>query len=206
MTNYALPTSIGIANITLRAQNAVAYEESPFTFAGQVQTSTGERWLADVSIPPVRDDLAEEWVAFLVKLRGMTHTFLMGDPNRTIARGSARGTDTVTVNGGSQTGEALNINTDQINAKGYLLPGDYIQLGSGSTSTLHKVLETVDTSAIDGSATVTLWPAIRTAPASGATVVVEDAKGRFRLASNTTEWSINETSVYGISFSAMEAI
>ena len=55
----SLPTSIGIAQIELRATNAVAISRSPFTFATQVHAYTGQSWQADVSLPSIRRDLAE---------------------------------------------------------------------------------------------------------------------------------------------------
>ena len=51
------PNSIGIAEITLRARNAVAISESPFSFNQQIVRHAGQRWEADVTIPPVRRDL-----------------------------------------------------------------------------------------------------------------------------------------------------
>ena len=81
------PTSIGIANIELSASNAVAVSRSPFTFSQQVHTYPGQMWSATVSIPPVRKDLAEPWVAFLLSLRGQTGTLLLGDPNNTTPQG-----------------------------------------------------------------------------------------------------------------------
>jgi len=200
-----LPTHTGIRGVSLRAINAVAYERSPFTFAGQAQASAGQMWAADVTLPPMKYEDAERWIAWLVSLRGQFGTFTMGDPMRCIARGSARGTDTVTVNGAGQTGQDIGIVSDQASKLGYLLAGDYIQLGSGSTATLHKVLVDADTDA-SGNATVTLWPSVRTAPSNGATVTVQSTVGRWRLAGNETEWSVNEASIYGINFSAMEAI
>lgn len=207
MTTYplTLPTHTGIRSINIRAVNVVAYERSPFTLSGQAQASAGQGWAADVTLPPMKYEDAEQWNAWLLSLRGQFGTFLMGDPMRCIARGSARGTDTVTVNGAGQTGENLNITSDQLSELDYLKAGDYIQLGSGISTTLHKVLVDVDTDA-SGNATLTLWPHVRTAPSNGATVVVENAKGRWRLSSNESEWSVNEASIYGISFSAMEAI
>lgn len=207
MTTYplTLPTHTGIRSINIRAVNVVAYERSPFTLSGQAQASAGQGWAADVTLPPMKYEDAEQWNAWLLSLRGQFGTFLMGDPVRALARGSARGTDTVTVNGAGQTGENLNITSDQLSALEYLKAGDYIQLGSGISTTLHKVLVDVDTDA-SGNATLTLWPHVRTAPSNGATVVVENAKGRWRLSSNESEWSVNEASIYGISFSAMEAI
>lgn len=201
----SLPTHTGIRSINLRAINAVAYERSPFTFAGQAQASAGQMWAADVTLPPMKRADAEQWVAWLTSLRGQFGTFIMGDPISAIARGTARGTDTVTVNGGSQTGQDLDITSDQLSETGYLLAGDYIQLGTGATTSLHKVLVDADTDG-SGNATLTLWPNVRTAPANGATVTVQSAKGRWRLAGNESEWSVSEASIYGISFSAMEAV
>lgn len=199
------PSHTGIRSVSLRAINAVVYERSPFTFAGQAQASAGQMWGADVTLPPMKYADAERWVAWLVSLRGQFGHFTMGDPMRCVARGSARGTDTVTVTGAGQTGQDLNITSNQLSKTGYLLAGDYIQLGSGSTATLHKVLVDADTSGT-GTATLTLWPSVRTAPSNGATVTVQNTVGRWQLAGNETEWSVNEAMIYGISFSAMERL
>jgi hypothetical protein len=84
-----------------------------------------------------------------------------------------------------------------------LLAGDYIQLGSAGTATLHKVL--VDYTGTGSAADLEIWPAIRTDhTASSATL--SNAKGNFRLSTNEQAWSINEASIYGITFGAMEAI
>lgn len=199
------PSHTGIRGVSLRAINSVAYDRSPFTFAGQAQANAGQMWAADVTLPPMKYADAERWIAWLISLRGQFGTFNMGDPARAVARGTARGTDTVTVNGAGQTGQDLNITSDQLSETGYLLAGDYIQIGSGSTATLHKVLVDADTDA-SGDATLTLWPSVRTAPTDGAAVVVQSAVGRWRLAGNETEWSVNEAMIYGLSFSAMEAV
>jgi len=39
-----------------------------------------------------------------------------------------------------------------------------------------------------------------------ATVIYNNAKGVFRLATNITSWSINNSSTYGISFDAIEVL
>lgn len=381
----ALPSHTGLRAIELRATNAVAYSRSPFTFAGQAFAYPGQMWQADVTLPPMKRADAEQWVAWLVSLRGQLGTFLMGDPIGASPRGAAlaakknllfyteqfnnaawsknrttvtadsgispdgvtsadalvettdTGTHTITdsvscsastayvwsiyvkqvpggtqrvrlrasdsggfindalfnfntnqlvtpgatkgfesvgngwyrvwvsgttsaaattlsldiwqlqgdtstssytgdgvssvliwgaqveagsvpttyqpifagygpfVNGASQTGASLVIDGASPDEVGYLLPGDYIQLGSGSTATLHKVLEQVDTDS-SGNATLTLWPHIRTAPADNAAVTIGNTVGRWRLASNESSWSVNEASIYGISFTAMEAV
>lgn len=201
-----LPTESGIATINLRAINAVAISESPFTFKQQVIEHSGQRWEAEVAMPPMLRADAEAWVTFLVSLRGVKGTFLLGDPLGATPRGSASITQgTPVVNGAAQTGDSLTIDGCPNSATGYLKAGDYIQLGGGSSATLHKVLSDVNTNA-SGQANLDLWPSIRTAPADNATVVVTDAKGLFRLASNQTNWSINEASIYGVNFAALEAI
>jgi hypothetical protein len=148
---------------------------------------------------------AENWVAFLLSLKGQVGTFLLGDPNCFDAQGSARTTPgTPLVNGASQTGDTLIIDGLPTSVTGYLLPGDYIQLGSGSTAQLYKVLTQVDTSG--GGATLDLWPNLRSSPGDNTAVVVANTKGRFRLKDNITQWNINEISSYGITFDCVEAI
>jgi len=83
--------------------------------------------------------------------------------------------------------------------------GDYIQLGSGSTTTLHKVLADVDSDGT-GQATFDIWPNVRRTVANDEAVVVSNTKGHFRLSSSLSSWSINNSSVYGISFDAVEVI
>lgn len=201
-----LPTASGIAQINLRAVNSVSISESPFTFKQQVIEHTGQRWEAEVSMPPMQRADAEQWISFLVSLAGVKGTFLLGDPSASTPRGSASTTPgTPVVNGAGQTGASLTIDGCPTSATGYLKAGDYIQLGGGSSATLHKVLTDVNTDA-SGQASLDLWPYIRTAPADDATIIVSDAKGLFRLASNQTDWSINNASIYGVTFPAIEAI
>lgn len=201
----SLPTSIGIAQIELRATNAVAVSRSPFTFSTQVHAYTGSAWQADVSLPSIRRDLAEDWVAWLLSLRGQLGTFYLGDPNAVTPRGSARDTDTILVNGATSSGNTLAIYSAPLGQTGYLKAGDYIQVGTGTSRQLFKVLADVNTNG-SGQATVDIWPDVRTSIANNAAVTVENTKGIFRLASNEQGFSINEASFYGISFGAMEAL
>ena len=201
----AMPNT-NLARIRLVARNAVAFTTSPFTFSQQVYRHQGQGFEADISLPAMKREDAEVWVAWLLRMRGQYGTFLLGDPANATPRGSAASTPgTPVVNGASQTGDNLNIDGLPISVTGYLKAGDYIQLGSGATATLHKVLQDVDTSGT-GTATLNLFPGVRTAPSDGAVVVVSDAKGVFRLNTNETSWDINEATIYGISFGAVEAI
>jgi precorrin-3B methylase len=127
----------------------------------------------------------------------------MGDPLGATARGTLGGTPVV--NGAAQIGASLNIDGCTVSVTNWLKAGDYIQLGAASTATLHKILQDVNTNA-SGQATLDIWPSMRTAPTAGATVIISNAVGRFRLNSGQQDWSINNISSYGITFAAVEAI
>ena len=200
------PTQTGVAAVEFTATDVVSVSQSPFTFSQQVVRHAGARWSATISIPPVKRSDSEYWNSFLLRLRGQFGTFLLGDPNGATPRGSAASAaGTPVVNGASQTGNELAIDGLPASATGYLKAGDYIQLGSASTSRLYKVLEDVDSNG-SGEATLNLWPDLRSSPADGATVVVSNAKGVFRLSNNEAVWTINNAGFYSISFAAVEAL
>lgn len=192
----ALPTVTRVRSIDLTAINAVAYSQSPFTFSGQAHAYQGQMWQADVSLPPMRRTAAEQWIAFLLSLRGQYGTFLLGDPTCSNIRGTATSCS-ITGSSGDNTVSAT------VPSGETLLAGDYIQLGTGSNAALHKVL--VDYTGTGAAADLEIWPALRTARTS-ASATLSNAKGNFRLSSNQQNWSINEAAIYGITFGAMEAI
>lgn len=198
----SLPTITGIANIVITARNSVAVATSPFTLTTQVMQHQGSRWEASVTLPPMKRASAEEWIAFLISLNGAYGTFLLGDPMGATARGSAStAAGTPLVNGGSQTGSTLNIDGAPNNATGYLKAGDYIQVGTN----LYKVLADANSNG-SGQVSIDIWPRLRSSPADNAAVVVAGAKGLFRLSSSDASFSIDNASVYGINFSAVEAL
>ena len=198
-----LPSHTGIQNITLRAVNTVGMSMSPFTYQQQTVAHAGQRWECDITLPAMNRADAEQWVAFLVSLRGRFGTFTLGDPVGATPRGSAGGTPLV--NGASQTGGTLNIDGCTASQTGWLKAGDYIQLGTAGSATLHKVLADADSNG-SGQVALDIWPFIRTAPSDNATVVVTNTIGRFRLADNEQNWNIRETALYGITFGGVEAI
>ena len=192
----SLPTVTGIAQIELRAINAVAYSQSPFTFAGQAHAYSGEMWQADISLPPMHRDKAESWISFLMSLRGQYGTFLLNDPAALSPQGTATAA-TITGSLGDRTVDCTVTSGDTLKA------GDYIQLGSGSTSKLHKVLE--DYTGTGSAADLEIWPALRST-VSSASADLTSPSGVFRLSTNEQAWSINEASFYGITFGAIEAL
>ena len=187
----SLPTNIGMASIELRAKNTVAVSSSPFTYKQTVYAYDGQMWEADVTLPPMNRDDAESWIAFLMSLKGRYGTFLLNDPSATSVRGTAT---SATITGSAGDSSVT------VTMTGTLKAGDYIQLGTASDATLHKVL--VDKS---GSGTLEIWPKLRKARSS-VSADLTSASGLFRLASNETSWSVNDASFYGISFGATEVV
>jgi hypothetical protein len=189
--------------VRLVANDVVGVSQSPFTAVQQVYRYTGQFWEADITLPPMKRADAEYWISFLLKLNGPYGTFLMGDPNGATARGVATGTPLV--NGSGQTGNELVTDGWTTSTTGILKAGDYIQLGTGATSRLYKVLDDVNSDG-SGNATLTVWPDLRSAPADNAAITVSNTKTTFRLNSAQTSWDINEATIYGLTFGAREAL
>lgn len=86
--------------------------------------------------------------------------------------------------------------------------GPYVATTSAAvtgTARLHKVLADV-TSDANGEVVIPIWPRLRESPANGAYIKTSNCVGTFRLASNERSWDVDEAKVYGVSFSAVEAI
>lgn len=190
-----------IAGITLIARNQISMSESPFTFGQQVYEHQGQRWELTVELNRLTRTDAEPWIAFLMSLRGRYGTFMAGDPTGTVPRGSAGGTPRVRNN--SQSGLLLTCYGFTSSATNILRAGDYIQLGTGGTASLHKVLQDTNTTS-GGVCTLDIWPRLRTSPSSGDAITVNSCMGRFRLGDNATPWIVRAPNIYEITFTAVE--
>ncbi len=201
-----LPAAPGFSRARFRFRSAAALTQSPFSYGGQTQAHSGQIWAADLDLPTMRREQADEWVSWLVSLNGPVGTFLLGDPDAKTPRGSAATTPGVpVVDGAGQSGEALSVRGLPVSAAGYLLNGSYFQVGSGSTARFHRLLEDVDSDG-SGNATFTFKPAIRSAPADGAAIVVANTVGLFRLPGSQFQWDTDQVSNFGVSFSVIEAL
>lgn len=199
----SFPSSIGLANINIRARTVVGVSASPFTGQQQVYKHQGQWWEAEVTLPPMKRADAEQAVAFLLKMNGQYGTFLLGDKANPATRGV--GTGTPLVNGASQTGDELITDGWTTSTTGILKAGDWIQLGSGSSTRLYKVLDDVNSDG-SGNATINIFPSLRSSPDDDAVITVSNTQGLWRLASNETEYSIDNMSIYGMTFACVEAL
>jgi len=187
------PAAIRIASLRFSAISAVARNISPFTFSSQSYNWTGTMLSGDVECPPMNRADAEELIGFLIMAARGTFYF------RDYANGTQRGnmssnpqldgahvanTTTITIDGGS----------------GSWAVGDYIQLGTGSSSKLHKITQ------VNSATSYEIFPLLRTNYPDNTTIVYSNAVGVFRLGTTTCDWSIDTAKKYGLNFSIFEAI
>jgi hypothetical protein len=197
------PTTPGIARLRITPRSVVSMSQSPFTGQQQVYKHQGQWWEAEVTLPAMTRAEAESIVAFLLSLDGSYGTFTMGDPIGTSPRGI--GTGTPLVKGAAQTGQDLLTDGWTANQTGILKAGDWIQLGTGSSTKLYKVLVDTNSNA-SGEATLTLFPKLRSSPSDNQAIYVNNTKGLWRLAAKEMPYEVNEASIYGITFACIEAL
>lgn len=199
----SLPTTKQLARIVIRRGARVAQSESIFTKSRQVYAHQGEWWEMDCYLPPMKRADAEPWVAFLVSLNGLEGSFLAGDPTGATPRGTWSGGSPILLGAHAAGVKTLSIaGVEGLTWKA----GDWLQIGTGSSSRLHKAVQ--DGSQTGGSPTVAgtleIWPRTRSAYVNGQAFVVSSAKGVWRLRDDVQDWSIERAKNYGIQFSAVE--
>lgn len=194
-----MPGERSFANVSIRANNIVEANPSPFTGNEQFYEHQGNWWTADIVLPPLKGANAARWQAFLTSLRGRAGTFLMGDPSYSGPRGAASGAPQV--NGAGQTGNTLVVDGWTPSVTGILLAGDRIGMGSGSTSRMHMVLQDVNSNG-SGQATLDIWPRLSYSPADNTVLEVQYPRAVFRLLQNDTGWGAEPGIFFSMSYSA----
>lgn len=186
-----LPNS-NFASISMRLRRANAMTESTFTLQQQVFQYTGALWEAEIQLPPMSHSDAKAWQAFILSLRGMRGTFLMGNPLHTSAGATGVQLD------GAGTIRSTNIN---VTGTGSLVAGDVFSIGSGSDTHLHMVIQ--DTT-LNGA--MDIEPPLRTTYADNTTLDFTLPKGVWRLSANDIGWDVSTASMYGFTIPCVEAI
>jgi hypothetical protein len=120
----------GFASVDMTGESLTGLAASPFTGQQQVYEWAGQFWHAKCTLPPMTRANAERWISFLLSLRGMAGTFLLGDPLGKTVQGTAGGSPIV--NGAGQSGKQLAIS----GLTGVLKAGDYFHIGSAGENRL----------------------------------------------------------------------
>ena len=182
------PSPFNLSRLSLTGVSAVSRNTSPFTMQTQQYNWPGQAWLGSVDCPPMVRADAEAVIAFL--LAAQRGTFYFQDYANPTNRGGVTGTLTVT----TATANATTLNFG--GATGSFALGDWLQI---STS-LYKVVQ------VNSSSSVEVFPVLRSSYAASTPITYANAKGVFRLASGSTEWSIDLASIYGVNFSIIEDV
>ncbi len=187
------PASIRISSLRFSAISAVARNISPFTFSSQSYNWTGTMISGDVECPPMSRANAEELIGFLIMAARGTFYF------RDFANGTQRGTMSGSpLLNGAHVANTTTITVDS--GSGSWAVGDYIQLGTDSSSKLHKITQ------VNSATSYEIFPLLRTSYPDNAAIVYSNAVGVFRLGTTTCDWSIDIAKMYGLNFSIVEAI
>lgn len=202
------PESYGIAVVDWEAASNDSYAFNPWTFDLVKQIFDGRMWRGSLTVTAQNEANGRSLSAWLTALRrggANAGTFYLGDPAAAEPLGSAKDTPgSPVVSGASQTGEALNVSGLPLSATGYLLAGDYIQIGTGTSSRLKKVLDDVDSDG-SGNATINCWPPIRTAPADTSAITVSSPQGLF-IATGISAWNVVPPAVYRATIDVAEVV
>lgn len=189
----ALPSVGGLKRISFQERNAVGMSESPFTFVQQTYEHQGDGWGAVMEFAEMERAEAEDWIGWRLSLGGRHGTFLMGDPVDIAPRGTWSGASPVVYGAHAAMAKTLTIGgVDGLTWK----RGDWLQVGSGSSSRLHKVTQDGVQVGSPQTGQIEIWPRLRDALANGAAVVISSPKGLWRLAANAGEWTIDPDSPF----------
>ena len=182
------PAALEASSLSITGISATSRNVSPFTLQTQQYHWPGQGWLGSVECPPMQRAEAEQVLSFL--LSAQRGTFYFGDYANPTARGNVTGT--LTVSSATANTTTLGIS----GATGSFAVGDWLQI---STS-LYKVVQ------VNSSSSVDLFPVLRASYAGGTAITYSSARGVFRLAESSTQWSIDVAKFYSISFSVVEDV
>jgi hypothetical protein len=200
LPTLSLPSAPKFRSSTFRLVSPTQLFRSPLNGVTQTVALDGDRWEASFELPPMLRAQAALWQSFFAKLRGRAGRFYAYDPDARAPRGTIAGTPLV--NGASQTGSTLNI--DGVTNGTTLLEGDYIAFDTSVGRELKMV--TADVTASGGAMAVAISPPIRTSPANNETIITASPTCVMMLADDAMEWAADHMSVYGISFTGVEAV
>lgn len=195
----------------MRLARAIGKSQTPFTYKQQVQRHQGAQWQIELQYPSMSRAQIAEWQVFLLQMQGRFGTCLIGDPDAATPRGAATGTPLV--DSTSAGSPSVNLSGDMTlytdgwtaGVTNILRKGDYIQLNTGLSAELYMAMEDVNSDG-GGAASFDIQPPLRSDAIEDGAIVVNGAKGLFRLLANDTGWDSNEVSRYGFALGFEEAL
>lgn len=183
-----VPMSICFASVSINLSHVVGVQASPFTKEEDRYNWDGTQWTITIDMPPTNlRGLAADWQAFNLLMEGRFGQCLFGDPSAKEPRGIATGTPKI--DGGGQTGDSIITDGWTPSVNGILKKGDWIQLGSLTSSRLYMMTADVNSNGT-GHATLPIKPGVRMPTIDNSDIIVHSARGVFRRDSNDVGWAV----------------
>jgi hypothetical protein len=182
-----------------------ALSQSPYTGQQYVYSWLGQWWEVSATFPCGDRTLNSQLVAILTALGGRSGTFFFGPyGSEAVPLGVATGLPVV--NGANQDNSAT-LTTDgwTANVTGILKAGDFLQVGTGTSARLYRVLQDANSDA-GGNATLSLFPRVRPGTADNSPITTINPVGVFRLNGDLI-YTLQAGGVYQeLSLTAIEAL
>ena len=85
---FTMPSTPNFVRSNFTLQRTIGLTVSPFTGKTKTQEFDGVYWTAEVSLPPMRRDVAKNWQSFLLELNGPINHFKFADPDALTNQGT----------------------------------------------------------------------------------------------------------------------
>jgi hypothetical protein len=195
MAIITLPTGLRIASCTIGQVRYDMMETSDATGHQAARLFGPARWRMSITSHPAMTQAdAVIWESLVLRLRGGINHLAIGDPVRKVPRGTMRGT--LTLSAQAAAGETtLSITGGAGQASKTLLAGDWLQVGTGLSAQLFKVV-TDATANGSGVISVTVEPPVRATFASSTAVAWSSPIAHFK-AVGAPQWSYAEAQTQG---------
>jgi hypothetical protein len=188
VTLVSFPTAPGLKAYDFQVEDKVGTVPSVFTGQVQAQSWPGaDMWSATLTVAPRNLADGDDWISFLMELRGMANAFQLGDVTKATPRGSVAGTpliDNSALGGNAAMSYTLSTKGWTASAAGVLRRGDQVQAGYR----MYQSLADVDADA-SGKATFPVWPSLREVPVDASPVIIASPQALWRLAVNLRGYS-----------------
>lgn len=165
--------NIAPSNVTWTEINTVARTESIFTRVQRFYVWSGQRWEADITIPPLTVERNKIFRGFLISLEGGINPFHFSPIIDKIASGNPRGL--IVVNGSEHAYNRLNVSGLKPSTKCAFAAGDWFSI----RNRLYMVQQNIDSDA-SGNAELLIFPSIHSSIQDGDVLNIKNPTGTFR--------------------------
>ncbi len=203
MATITPPSPLPLRSVRWQLNTPTQVNRSEWTGARQAVIIAGAaRWSASGEMKPIiKQSNAESWQAFFIALRGQANVFQLR-----AVEAQQTASANPTVNGGSQTGNTLNLTGLSGSVASTFLPaGSKMTIPFSDGTCQLVVLTSALVVGASTTGTATIEPRLRKSPANAATVEVQYPYALMALTSDVTGWTVDRGQLYGFAFEAEEA-